>query len=119
MPQFCPFTRVYALFLVSFWSASAHDAGARSYFYQVLFGLILIGNEIPIPQINRHFPTLQHYDGKGFFLIFISTCVAPLPARSGAASLSAAVLPAPCCQTARGARPLRPLLALALGRSGY
>ena len=43
------------------------------YFYQIMFGLILIGNEVPIPAICRHFPTLNHYDGKGFFLIFVAT----------------------------------------------
>ena len=43
------------------------------YFYQIMFGLILIGNEVPIPAICRHFPTLMHYDGKGFFLIFVAT----------------------------------------------
>ena len=36
---------------------------------------MLIANEIPFMPIQRHFPTLSHYDGKGFFLIFVSTFV--------------------------------------------
>jgi hypothetical protein len=43
------------------------------YIYQVLFGVILMGNEVPIHAINRQFPGLQTYDGKGLFLVFIST----------------------------------------------
>ena len=39
------------------------------------FGVVLIANEIPFMPIQRHFPTLSHYDGKGFFLIFVSTFV--------------------------------------------
>ena len=36
---------------------------------------MLIANEIPFMPIQRHFPTLSHYDGKGFFLIFVSTYI--------------------------------------------
>ena len=43
------------------------------YAYQILFGLILIGNEWPVHAINQRFPGLQGYEGKGLFLVFIST----------------------------------------------
>ena len=43
------------------------------FFYQCLFGLILIGNEVPLAYIQKHFPSLCTFEGKGFFLIFVST----------------------------------------------
>ena len=43
------------------------------FFYQCLFGMILIGNEVPVAYIQRHFPSLCTFEGKGFFLIFCST----------------------------------------------
>jgi hypothetical protein len=43
------------------------------FLYQCLFGMILIGNEVPLAYIQKHFPSLCTFEGKGFFLIFVST----------------------------------------------
>jgi hypothetical protein len=43
------------------------------FFFQCMFGLIILGNEIPVLFLLKHMPTLSSYEFKGFFLIFVAT----------------------------------------------
>lgn len=57
-------------------SATCHATAAeRLARAQIIFGCIMIGGEVPIMYLVNHCRFLYTYEGKGFFLIFVSTCV--------------------------------------------